>query len=140
MYSTVSDIKRSLGQHAELLLTGLVIPAKPGQLADETVLLDLIQDASDFIDGMIVQAVTVPVSPTPKLLASICAFICVKKIWALKNTKDIPAHVQKDYDNAIKLLQSIASGKLKLSAVDPNAESFYDLKFTTKARIFGTDL
>jgi phage gp36-like protein len=140
MYTTTADLKRNLGQHAELLLTGLVTPARPGYPEDDSVLISIIADASDFIDGMIVQAVTVPVTPTPKLLASICNFICVKNIWALKNTKDIPAHVQKDYDNAIKLLGSIASGKLKLSAADPADSSFHDLKFTTKSRIFGTDL
>lgn len=140
MYTDVTTITRELGQFSTLLLAGLIIPAEKEGDDDVSAVEAVITDASDLIDGIIASAVTLPFVTVPKLIEKICIYLTVRKIWSMKQSKDLPVHVEKDHDNAMKLLNQIARGELKLTAADPTAETFYDLKYSAAPRTFGNAL
>lgn len=130
MYTTVASVTLQLGQFSKLLLAGI----------SEGDVIKLLEEADRTIDGYIAAAVTLPFADVPKLIVKIANDIAVRNIWAQKQTKDIPAHVKDDYDEALKLLLKIAQGTLKLTAEDPEDDSFRDLKFTTAERTFGSSI
>lgn len=127
MYTTIAAVKLQLGQFSTLLTASLT---------DDNV-NSIITEADNTIDGMIASAVTLPFTSVPKLITKISTDIAVRNVWAQKQSKDIPAHVKDDYDNAIKLLRDINKGILKLTAEDPASDTYNNLKYTATARVFG---
>lgn len=130
MYTTTEAITLQLGQFSTLLLANL----------SEDNLTSILTETDNTVDGYIASAVTLPFVAVPKLITKIATDISVRTIWAQKQSKDIPAHVKDDYDNALKLLNQIAKGTLKLTASDPQADNFYDLKYSAVARTFSESL
>ena len=130
MYTTVESVTLQLGQFSTLLLANL----------SEANLADILAETDSVIDGYIAAACTLPFVAVPKLISKIANDIAVRTIWASKQSKDIPGHVKDDYDNALKLLNQIAKGTLKLDAKDPASASFFDLKYSATPRTFTDSL
>jgi len=130
MYTTTETVTLQLGQFSTMLLANL---------SDEDV-DRILTETDNTIDGYLASAVTLPFTAVPKLITKIATDIAVRTMWAQKQAKDIPAHVKDDYDNALKLLTQIAKGSLKLTAADPLADSFFDLKYSVATRTFADSL
>lgn len=130
MYTTVELVTAKLGLFSELITK---------TMEDEDIQA-FITAADDTIDGYIVAAVKLPFTSVPKLIASISTDIAVRNLWAQTQARDLPEHVKIDYENAIKLLNSIAKGSLKLSAEDPDAEGFNTFKYSASGRVFSDTL
>lgn len=130
MYTTKANVEARLGQFSELILSGL----------ENKDVLAFITEADDIIDGYIAAAVPLPFSTTPKLIAAISTDIAVRNLWAQKQAKTLPDHIRLDYENALKLLMSIAKGTLKLSAQDPTDDDYTDMKYSASRRNFGATL
>lgn len=129
-YTTSAAVTLQLGQFSTLLLASLTAQN----------ITDLLAEVDNTIDGYIAAAVTLPFAAVPKLITKIATDLAVRNIWAQKQTKDIPAHVKDDYDEALKLLLQIAKGTLKLTAEDPKSETFNTLKYTAAERTFGSSI
>lgn len=130
MYCTIAQVKAKLGTFTSLII---------GELTDDNI-KSYIADSDALIDGYIASAVSLPFVSVPKLITAISIDLTVRNLWALRQAKDLPEHVKFDYDNALKLLNLINKGSLKLSADNPSNPSFNDLKFTAANRIFGSEL
>lgn len=130
MYTNADTILARLGAFASLITADMEPEAVEA----------FITEADDIIDGYITAAVTLPFTTTPKLITSISTSIAVRNLWAQKQAKTLPEHVSKDYDNAIKLLEMISRGTIKLTAADPADATFRDLKFTAANRAFRQQL
>jgi phage gp36-like protein len=130
MYSTLDLILAKLGSFATLITTGM-------ETAD---IEGFISEADDTIDGYIAAAVTLPFTSTPKLITTISTSIAVRNLWAQKQAKTLPEHVIKDYDNAIKLLEMIARGTIKLTAQDHTSDTYNDCKYAAATRNFSAPL
>ncbi|MFA7543521.1 MAG: DUF1320 domain-containing protein [Candidatus Cloacimonadaceae bacterium] len=126
MYCTQANVEARLGQFAELILSGL----------EDKDVLAFITEADDIIDGYIAAAVPLPFTSTPKLIAAIATDIAVRNLWAQTQARSVPDHVRYDYENAIKLLEQIAKGILKLEAQDHSADDFTDMKYSAAKRVF----
>jgi phage gp36-like protein len=130
MYTTQASVEAKLGQYKDMITSGL----------SDSEIAAFIIEADDIIEGYIAAAVTLPFATTPKLITAISTDIAVRNLWAQKQAKNLPEHVKQDYDNAIKNLVAIGKGTLKLTAQDPESESFSDLKFSAVPRSFGDTL
>jgi phage gp36-like protein len=130
MYTTKELVEAKLGQYVELITAGM----------EEGDVEAFITEADNTIDGYLAAAVSLPFTTTPKLISSISTDISVRNLWAQKQAKSLPEHVKLDYDNAIKLLQSVAKGTIKLEAKDPGSADFHDLKYSGAPRLFGKTL
>lgn len=130
MYTTEDLVTAKLGSFADLITASM----------ESSDIEGFITEADNTIDGYIAAAVTLPFTDTPKLITSISTSIAVRNLWAQKQAKTLPEHVQKDYDNALKLLEMIARGTIKLTAADPESTTFYDLKYTAARRAFTSPL
>jgi len=130
MYTTKETVESKLGQYKDMIVSGL----------EESEIVAFITEADNIIDGYIAAAVTLPFESTPKLISAISTDIAVRNLWAQKQAKNLPEHVNQDYETAIKNLGAIAKGTLKLSAQDPASETFSDLKFSAAVRTFGDTL
>jgi phage gp36-like protein len=126
MYSSKEQVLAKCGQFANLITADM----------SDTAIEAFITEADNMIDGYLVGAVTLPFTTVPKLITTISVNIAVRNLWAQNQAKSVPEHVKADYDNAIKLLELIAKGTLKLSSQDPAAEDFRDLKYTVAPRQF----
>jgi len=130
MYSTLDLITAKLGSFATLITASMEDADVEGFIAE----------ADNTIDGYIAAAVTLPFTSTPKLITSISTSIAVRNLWAQKQAKTLPEHVIKDYDNAIKLLEMIAKGTIKLTAQDHTSETYNDCQYTVTTRNFSSPL
>jgi phage gp36-like protein len=126
MYTTVASVLANLGTFSTLI---------KGTLSDNDIAAH-IEESDKLIDGYIAAAVTLPFSTVPKLLTVISTDITVRNLWALRQAKDLPEHVKTDYDTAIKNLIAIAKGSLKLTAEDPESDTYNSLKYTAAGRVF----
>lgn len=130
MYTTSDLVKAKLGLFESLITADL----------EDDAIEVFIAAADDTIDGYIAAAVALPFTDTPKLITSISTDITVRNLWAQTQAKALPEHVKLDYENAIKLLLQIAKGTLKLSAGDPDSDTFHELKYSAAPRILSSSI
>ncbi len=129
-YTDESTVNARLGTYQEFIT---------GDMADEDI-RDFIDEADGIIDGYISTVVKLPLESTPKLISSISTDITVRNLWARTQARGLPEHVIRDYDNAIKLLEQIAKGLIKLEAKEHNDPSFFDAKYTAARRRMGVNI
>ena len=121
-YTQKTELELELGVHAATLLS---------DITDE-VLADMIAKQSRIIDQIIDEQVEVPFddidetdSNLPDIIIEICTGFMKYKIWSRKSAKDIPEHIQKEYDNQMKLLEKIRKGEIHIGALtDDDADRF----------------
>ncbi len=130
MYATVAQIKSRLGTYESLIIDQM----------EDTDIAAYITEADGIIDGYIAAAVKLPFETTPPIISSISADIAVRNLWARTQAKTLPNHVERDYENAIKLLENIAKGIIKLESKETNDPEYFDSKYQAARRRFGTEI
>lgn len=121
-YTNKTEVELELGVHAATLLS---------DISDE-VLSAMIEKQSRIIDQIIDEQVEVPFddidddeSNLPDIIAEICTGFVKYKIWNRMAAKDIPEHIQKDYEAKMKLLEDIRKGLIHIGALtDDDADRF----------------
>lgn len=135
MYCTSEDIAKHL---PEVELIQLTDDANAGEI-DEAMVTEAVETGDSIINGYLAtRDVTLPLNPVPKLINTISIDLA---IWALHNrrfSQKLPENVTERYQNAIKLLQQIQSGKLNWgsSEAQPALPAEYRTDARTTDRIF----
>ncbi|HNW34276.1 MAG TPA: DUF1320 domain-containing protein [Candidatus Ozemobacteraceae bacterium] len=134
-YCTSEDIAKHL---PEVELIQLTDDAGTGAI-DAALVTEAVETGDAIINGVLsTRAVTLPLNPVPKLINAISIDLA---IWALHNrrfSQKLPENVTERYQNAIKLLQQIQSGKLNWgsSEAQPALPAEYRTDARTTDRIF----
>ena len=109
-YAAQADIENRYGSN--LLLT-IADPDGTGAINTGLVTLAL-ADASEFIDSHLQERYQLPLQTIPTMLIVLAVDIAVYRIAVLPTEEQ-----RKRYEDALKLLKSIAEGKLQLGAAPP---------------------
>lgn len=135
MYCTLTDILDMMDE-AEIIRytddtdTGLVNT----DVTDKAIL-----GAGALIDSHLAVRYTVPVSPVPDIVVELAVDIAIYKICSRRGQS--PEEIRKKYEDAIKYLEKVASGKIVLSgaAAAPSGAGSDAVTITTSPRIFSRD-
>jgi len=119
-YTTQQDL---VDRYGEEELIDLTDRAKPPIGAIDTAVLDAkIADADNLIDSYLARRYVLPVSETPLVLTRIAAAIVRYYLYTDAPTEQI----RDDYNDAMKFLGQVASGKVDLplpTGADPEGDS-----------------
>lgn len=111
-YSTINDIRAQLDEESLIQLTD----DDGAGAVDEARVTRAIADADVEIDGLIGGRYTVPLASPPGLIRKFSVAIAARNLYGRRAT--VPESRQKDYDNAVRLLEKVGEGKLTLG-IDP---------------------
>jgi hypothetical protein len=123
-YATVSDIKSAVGirELTETIpivnpVSGLPSPAYPGLTTDEAKIESKIEQKSNYIDSMIGDRVTVPITGTvPGKINEITIRLVVPEIY--QDEPGIPVDSETKRNEAESDLKKIAMGELHVSGLN----------------------
>lgn len=103
-------------------------------MIDDAVVNAAISDASNLIDGYISGRYALPLQSVPSVLISICANIARYNMYDNAVT-DV---VQRNYDAAIRFLEQVGTGKIKmgLSADNTQPESDQTISIESSESVF----
>lgn len=79
---------------------------------DPSVLDAALDDADSEIDAYLRGRYTLPLSPVPRLIVRIAGDIARYRLWSAQASEEVRAR----YEDARRVLESIASGKVRLGA------------------------
>ncbi len=136
-YATTADLIRRFGQQE---LVRLTTPA--GEDMDGVVVATAeaaLEDASAVMDSYLRTQVGTPIDLPPREVSLFCGDIA-RHILSTGDGKTPGEEVQKRYDDAMRWLRDVASGKVKLDAAETTAgnESFAEVRERdTSAAPFG---
>ncbi len=127
MYITIAQLKADIGEDR---YTQLVMG-----MADADVTA-IITNKSKYIDDFISVAVPLPLEAANAVIESICYTLCRYTLWTRKQASDIPEHIRKEYEGALKLLTEIQKGSLKLGVTVAESDVTADLSWQASPRYF----
>lgn len=84
-------------------------------------IIKAVADAGELIDGYVSGRYQVPLTVVPSLIKTLAVDLAVYKLYMRRKKKSVPDMVQKQYDNALKLLRDIQSGKVVIGATASGA-------------------
>lgn len=113
-YSTLSDIRQRIGERELIELTD----DDGSGLVDEDVAASAIADADEEIDSYVGSRYAVPITPVPGILRKFSADIAIYNLHSRRDDS-IPEIRKARYENAVKFLTAVASGKISLGQYDP---------------------
>lgn len=130
MYCTLTDM---INRFELTELIQLSDSAHIGMI-DDAVVNAAISDASNLIDGYISGRYALPLQSVPSVLISICANIARYNMYDNAVT-DV---VQRNYDAAIRFLEQVGTGKIKmgLSADNTQPESDQTISIESSESVF----
>jgi phage gp36-like protein len=104
-------------------------------VADAAVVTQGLSDATDVIDAHIGARYTLPLATVPAVLKRLCVDIA---LYLMSKPPSITEEKRKRYEDAIKLLQAISSGKVSLgiSETGETVATTGGASFTAKDRVF----
>lgn len=134
-YCTLADMVERFGQAEIIKLTDRDKPYTNAIV--EPVLQSAIADASELIDSYLNGRYPLPLSPVPKPVVRYCAELARYYLY----TQKPPEEVSERYKAAIKWLESVAKGTIKLGASDltPESPKPGSPRFTGASRTFRRD-
>lgn len=106
----------------------------PADAIDDEVLNRALADAEAEVDGYLVGRYTLPLATVPRILTGVACDIARYRLYDDRATE----HVRQRYDDAVKLLRSVAEGKLTLG-LDSNSQptpTTSGAQFTEPQRVF----
>ena len=113
-YATQQDLIDRFGEEELVQLTARA----GGSTIDATVVAKALADADAEIDSYLAARYTLPLVTVPEVVARLAADMARFYIYDDRATEQ----VSKRYDNAVKLLKSIASGAVTLGVDSQNAQ------------------
>ncbi len=133
-YSTKEDILKQISQERLIELTD---DEGIGQF-NESVISEAIEDADSRIDTYCGTVYTVPFSPVPEILKRLSVDIAIYNLFSRRGIGDEVR--EKRYDNAIRLLKEISTGKVTLGKVpEPKDNPERRAQLNAQDRIFNRD-
>lgn len=134
-YCTLDDIK---GQIPEANIIQLTDDEGLG-VVNQSRVDKAISVADSVIDGYLRGRYTLPLSTVPELIKTIAIDITVYKLYERRLELEMPEAMSNRYKNAIKLLDQIQKGLVKLGIESPETgpgQGHYKTNKTTEDRIF----
>lgn len=98
---------------------------------------EVLVDVKALVDGYCGKEFT---DPVPKIIASISTDIAVFKLYSRRITGEMPDSISKLYSNAIKTLEAIQSGKIKIGESEPIEDLKIKTNKTASDRMFPKDV
>lgn len=133
-YSTVIDISNAITESSVLQLTD-----DEGIAAiNESRVNAAISFADELINGYLRSRYVLPLPSTPPMVRDLSVSISVYKLYDRRFAENMPESIQKKYDGAVKLLESIQKGIISLGVEqtsEPSEGGFKTNKGSTD-RIF----
>jgi phage gp36-like protein len=130
-YATLASLTARYGADMLVDLTDRAMP--PAGEIDAGVVDEAIADADAIVDGYLAGRYALPLSGTPRLVQTLAEALAVYKLHA----QVAPDKIEKDYRDALKLLQQIATGEVRLAGLDgaePAASGGSGVRTTDRAR------
>ncbi|MET4247557.1 DUF1320 domain-containing protein [Bradyrhizobium sp. LA6.7] len=131
-YATQADLVERFGEPMLIDLTDRADP--PAGAIDATVIVNALTDADSTIDGYLLGRYVLPLAQTPSLLNDLAKAIAIYKLH-----RDVVSDkVRSDYQDALKTLQLIANGTMRLNVagVEPPSSGASGVKVTDRPRDF----
>lgn len=116
MYSTVPDLLKLLPESEALQLADDNLSGSLTDPAVAAVLSEAIEQADREIDAYVGAVRPVPLEPIPALVANISAKLAVHTLYLRRPGVDEPEAWQRETARCLRLLESIATGKIALGA------------------------
>lgn len=113
MYCTLDDLEKILPESDLIELTDDTIPPVAVNAANAN---KAITDSSEMIDGYLRGKYDLPLDPAPGLLNTLCGQIAVYLLYARRHRLEMPEGVNLRYKNAVKTLEEIQKGNIKLGS------------------------
>ena len=135
-YSALGDITNLIGEERIIELTD---DDNTGA-SNQTIIDDAISAADDLIDGYLRSRYTLPLAAVPVLIKRISIDIAVYNLYKRRAEDGLPETREKDYRDALKLLDRIQAGKINLG-IEPSGstEGGFRTNKTSDDRIFSSD-
>ena len=129
-YATLQQLSDRYGEEMLVLLTDRADVATG--LIDAAVINRALADTDAMIDGFLKGRYILPLSETPPLLADIAQMISIWKLHRHQPNEKI----EKDYKEAMSLLDRIATGKIRLpiDGAEPATSGGSGARITDRAR------
>jgi len=114
-YNTLDKVKKL--RVSEATLISLTDDNNLGVIDEETA-AGVIADGDAFIDGFLRGKLKLPLDPVPDLIPKLALDIYAYDFYSLKPTFEMPKTIGERYAAAVKTLQAIQKGDVKLGAAE----------------------
>ena len=121
MYCTIDDLLLAIDEDRLIELTD---DANSG-MVNQAVVDEAIATAQGEVDGYLQERYDVPLNPVPALIKGACRDISLFHLFS-RRMDELPEIRTQRYDNAVKLLTSIARGSISLGVSDHPEETNAD--------------
>lgn len=108
MYASIDNLKALTGERTLVQLTDRADP--PAGEIDQAIVGKALQDASDLIDGYVGVPYALPLTAVPPMLRGLAEDIAHFRLYR----EAPPEEVRKRYEEAVKTLEKISKGVVKL--------------------------
>jgi phage gp36-like protein len=132
-YSKLEDIKKQLSDSD---LIGLTDDNNTGKI-DEAIVNEMIADADALIDSYCGAYYTVPFDQAPKIINKFSADIAIYNLYGRR--QGAPEDRSDRHKNAIKALEQIAKGVIRLNSPKPKEDQHDKVMFSAKDPVFTKD-
>lgn len=116
-YCNVADLKN---RYTEKRIAELS-DDQDGSDVDETIVTEIIADADALIDDALRGRYTLPLTTTPQSIKWMSCVIAYFMLWC-RRENDIPETVTKKYEQAVAMLDKMATGTLTIDAAYATAK------------------
>jgi phage gp36-like protein len=106
---------------------------------DPTKVTRAIDNADAEIDGYLAVRHSVPLSSTPTLIRGLSVAIAIYILYTRRDHADVPESRKDRYRNAVKTLQSVSKGAVKLGIATTPATDADDVQYDSPDRTFNND-
>ncbi len=122
-YCTLEDIRGHISEARLVEITDDTHPNATGSV-QATVVEKAIKESSDIIDAYIGKRFKLPLPGIPSVLRTICVDLSIYNLYERVTEMDISEGMKLRYNNAIKMLERIAEGKMSIGIApeEPIAE------------------
>jgi len=134
-YSTIDNIRERLFESELIRLTD----EENSGAVDTGKVDNAIETADVEIDAYLAKQYTLPLATVLPIVTKLSVDLAIRNLYLL-NPAGVPDNVDKQADNAVRMLEKIASGQLTLGAGDPaGASSDNSINISGPDRIFSRD-
>ena len=130
-YCTADDIKKRIPEARLIELTD----DTQTETIDADNISAAIEAADDEIDSWCQGRYDTPFSPVPGIIKTMSINIAIYNLFARQQITDDA--VEKRYDNAIKILQNVAMGKIEIGLSSGSNEPETKIDISSNTRVFG---
>lgn len=134
-YATQAELVERFGETMLIDLTDRANP--PAGTIDAGVVADALADTDAMIDGYLLGRYLLPLAATPALLKDLAKAIAIYKLHG----DSVADKIRADYQDALKTLDKIAAGTIRLNVagVEPVSSGASGVKTTDRPRDFTPD-